>query len=442
MDTGLQTAAEFPSKLECLFRPARYKVLYGGRGAGRSWGCARALEILATQKQIRVLCAREFQSSIAESVHKLLEDQIGLLGLTDHFIIEKASIRCPATGSEFFFEGIKHNTQKIKSYEGVDIAWVEEANLVTKTSWDILIPTIRRPGSEIWVTFNPDLETDYTYEFFVKNPPADAIVVKTSWRDNPWFSEEMNAARLDMKARDPDSYLNIWEGHCRVLLEGAVYAEEIRAALGEGRICHVPYEPLVPVDTWWDLGRSDATSIIFGQRVGFEDRIIDYYENRQKDLDHYLHYIQTRPYIYGSHFLPHDARAKTLVAKRSVEAQARDKLKSVRITPSLALFDGINAARTLWRTTWIDEKKCAKLIEALKHYHYKVEEINGRLSKLPVHDWSSHGADSFRYRGVAASSPREDAAPSFVDRMRNVKPFQRIRPAAAGMPSQHGWLRG
>jgi phage terminase large subunit len=151
-----QVDAQFPRKLSLLFRPSRYKVLHGGRGSGKSWGVARALLILAAQKPMRILCTREVQNSILESVHKLLSDQVETLGLSHFYEIQKTTIK-GSNGSQFIFEGLRHNINSIKSMEGVDVCWVEEAEKVTDDSWRILIPTIRAPGSEIWVTFNPHL---------------------------------------------------------------------------------------------------------------------------------------------------------------------------------------------------------------------------------------------------------------------------------------------
>ena len=159
---------EFPLKLQCLFESARYKVLWGGRGGAKSWGIARALLIIGANKPIRVLCAREFQTSIKDSVHKLLSDQIINMGLTDFYEVVDRTIR-GKNGSEFNFVGLKNNVANVKSYEGVDICWVEEAQSVSARSWDVLIPTIRKEQSEIWVSFNPELATDNTYQRFILN---------------------------------------------------------------------------------------------------------------------------------------------------------------------------------------------------------------------------------------------------------------------------------
>ena len=169
--------AKFPEKLSCLFDPprSRYRVLFGGRGGAKSWGVARALLILAARDQLRILCAREYQTSIKDSVHKLLSDQISELGLDGFYEITQASIK-GKNGSEFFFVGLKNNVANVKSYEGIDICWVEEAQSVSPNSWNVLVPTIRKSDSEIWISFNPELPTDETWKRFVMNPPENAKI--------------------------------------------------------------------------------------------------------------------------------------------------------------------------------------------------------------------------------------------------------------------------
>jgi len=196
--------AEFPVKLACLFEPKRYKVLYGGRGGAKSWGVARALLIKGAKDPLRILCAREFQVSIKDSVHKLLADQIEQLGLAEFYEITNTAIR-GRNGTEFSFVGLKNNIMSIKSFEGVDICWCEEAQTISKTSWNVLIPTIRKDNSEIWVTFNPELETDDTYQRFVISPPDNAFVQKITWRDNPWFPQTLREEKENLEVRDHDA---------------------------------------------------------------------------------------------------------------------------------------------------------------------------------------------------------------------------------------------
>jgi phage terminase large subunit len=204
---------DLPAYAAPLFQPNRYKVLYGGRGAARSWSVARALLIKAATAPLRVGCFREFQKSIKDSVHRLLTDQIDLMQLPG-FEITDHELR-HANGSLFLFEGLRQNVTKIKSLEGIDVAWVEEAERVSKTSWDVLIPTIRKAGSEIWVTYNPDLEDDPTHQRFAVKPPPNSWVKKVSADDNPWFPPELEAERTYLRAVDPDAAAHVWDGECR-----------------------------------------------------------------------------------------------------------------------------------------------------------------------------------------------------------------------------------
>lgn len=225
--------APFPKKLKMLFKPMRYKVAHGGRGGAKSWGFARALLVIGAQRKIRVLCAREYQNSIQESVHKLLCNQIDAMGLQSYYpFITQTGIK-GVTGTEFIFSGIKNNVTKIKSMEGIDFCWVEEAEKVSNESWQILIPTIRKPGSEIWVSFNPHYESDPTYRRFVVNPPDDAAVVQISWRDNPWFPDELRREMEYLRRVDFDAYRHVWEGECAVSSAAQVLRDKVEVAAFE-----------------------------------------------------------------------------------------------------------------------------------------------------------------------------------------------------------------
>ena len=203
--------AQMPSWSQHLFMPGRYKVFYGGRGAARSWSYARALLIMGAQRKLRILCCREFQKSIADSVHKLIEDQITLLRLPG-WHVGKTEIVHAGTGTTIIFEGLRYNVNRVKSLEGIDICWVEEAESVTKDSWEILIPTIRKPGSQIWISFNPDLEEDATYQRFVVNQPPSATVIKVGWQNNPWFPDTLAEERDYLYRVDPEAAENVWGG--------------------------------------------------------------------------------------------------------------------------------------------------------------------------------------------------------------------------------------
>lgn len=199
-----------PAFKPLFVKPARYRIAYGGRGSGKSWGFARVLIAKSYERKRRILCTRELQKSIKDSVHKLLSDQIDELGFQGFEITEKAIKH--VNGSEFIFEGLRTNAPEIKSMEGIDIVWVEEAQKVSEESWDVLIPTIRKEGSEIWVTFNPGEKEDATSQRFIENAPPDSVIAKVNWDQNPWLSDELRAEKDYLKAVDPARYLHVWEG--------------------------------------------------------------------------------------------------------------------------------------------------------------------------------------------------------------------------------------
>jgi len=216
MPATAEQQVQFPAKTRFLFEPHRYKVLHGGRGSTKSWSIARALLLMGANKPLRILCAREIQRSIADSVLRLLADQIEFLGLQAVYEVQRSYIRSKINGTLFLFEGLRSNVTKIKSLEGIDVCWVEEAEAISEESWDILIPTIRKPGSEIWVSFNPDLEEDPTYQRYVINPPPHAKVVEMNFSDNPWFKDSELVAEEEYKRRvDPEAHAWIWGGKPR-----------------------------------------------------------------------------------------------------------------------------------------------------------------------------------------------------------------------------------
>ena len=401
-----ETNAQFPVKMASLFDKARYKVYYGGRGAGKSHSAAKALLILGAKSQIRVLCAREYQTSIKDSVHKLLCDQIELMNLHGFYEITQSSIR-GKNGTEFAFVGLKNNVANVKSYEGVDYCWVEEAQTVSRHSWNTLIPTIRKEGSEIWITFNPELETDETYQRFVVRPPEQAVVQKINWSDNPWFPEVLALEKDSLKSRDPSAYQTVWEGLCRLTVDGAIFANEMQVAELDGRITKVTYDPTKPVHAIFDLGWADSTAIWFLQFVGMETRLIRYHEDSQKTISHYLALMQTYGYMYDTLWLPHDAQNKTLASNgKSIEEIVRAAGYKTRIIERTPVADSINAARTIFRNCWFDRENCYDGLQCLRHYRYDVDPETGQFSRQPLHDIYSHGADAFRYIGLMINEPK------------------------------------
>ena len=404
--------ARFPRKLEFLFRPSRYKVCRGGRGSGKSWGIARALLILGAQKTIRVLCTREVQKSIQQSVYQLLKDQIAALNLGGAYEVMATEIR-GRNGSLFLFAGLSDMTaDSLKSYEGIDVVWVEEAQNVTKSSWDILIPTIRKDGSEIWISYNPQLESDETHRRFTTSPPPDCVNVEINWRDNPWFPSVLEAERQHAKdTMKPEEYAHIWEGKCKPAAEGAIYFDQMAKA--ESRIKEVPQDATLKTHAVWDLGFNDSMAIILCQRLASEIRIVHYIEGQQRTLADYSAELKAlrldnQPINWGKCYLPHDGFQERHQTGKSDAAVLRGLGWKVEKVVSKDVESGINRAREVFPRVWFHKDRAARLVECLKRYRRHVSSTTGEPGR-PVHDEFSHGADAFRYMAVVADELSNDS---------------------------------
>lgn len=391
-----------PEKMAPIWLPMRYKVMHGGRGGGKSWSVAKVLLAKGADHPLRILCAREVQKSMKDSVHRLLRDQIVALRLESFFEVLETEIR-GANGTVFLFTGLQsHTVDSIKSYEGVDIVWVEEAHGVSKKSWDVLTPTIRKEGSEIWMTLNPDMETDETYQRFIATPSPDTWVCEINWRDNPWFPSVLDKERRKAKrSMLRDDYENIWEGRARRVSAGAIYRHEMEDIYMDNRVRDVPYDPSLPVHTVWDLGWNDAMTISMVQRGPQDVRIIDYIEDSHRTLDWYVARLEQRPYRWGIDFLPHDGRTKNFQTGKSTQQQLQGMgRRNVQVLSMMDVEEGIKGARMLFPRVFVDQTKAARLLECLKRYQRRVHQITHEPME-PLHDEFSHGADNFRYIGQA-----------------------------------------
>jgi phage terminase large subunit len=388
-----------------LLKSKRYKIFWGGRGSGKSWAIADALLAQGIAQPLRILCARELQNSIADSVHKLLSDRIRSKRLTGHYRVLKGGIR-GRNGTEFLFKGLRHNVSEIKSTEGIDRVWIEEAEKVSHNSWELLIPTIRKEGSEIWISFNAKNPTDATYRLFVERPRGDAVVKKVSYRDNPFFPEVLEKERVELLKTDPEAYQHIWEGDFDTRFFGGVYSNHIRVE----QVVEDAFDPSLPVHTAWDLGYDDATAIWFWQAAGAETRVIDYYENSGQDIAHYCSVLAARHYDYGRHYVPHDAAYKLLAAGgKSIVEQAFALGVRMFVVKASSQQNQVEAARLTLRDAWFSQA-CAKGLEALRQYRFEYDEGRKVFKSTPLHDWSSHAADAFEIiaavrRGQAAETP-------------------------------------
>jgi phage terminase large subunit len=400
---------DIPEKLGFLFEPHRYKVAYGGRGGGKSWAFADALLIQGLEKPLRIGCFREIQKSIKDSVHKLLADRIKKHGLGKFYEVQQTVIK-GANGTEILFAGLQdHTVDSIKSYEGIDRAWVEEGQTVSKRSWDILVPTIRKDGSEIWISFNPELDTDETWTRFVASPPTDSVVVSVNYKDNPWFPSVLEQERQDAQAKMPKAdYENIWEGKCRPAVSGAIYADEVAKAQEDGRFNLVPYDPTLKAHVVFDLGWNDKMSIGIVQRHASSMRIVKYIEDDHKTLDWYSMRLRELDYNWGKVFLPHDGAHGDYKTGKSAKQWLEGLGWKVEMCPNQPVETGIKNARMAFGQLFIDKTNCARLIECLKRYRRTIPSTTGEAGG-PLHDEWSHGADMFRYAALCAPQMTNDA---------------------------------
>lgn len=386
-----------PYKLKPLYEPRRYKVMHGGRGGGKSHSVAQVLLDKGARQPLRILCAREVQKSMRDSVHRLLKDYIVKLGLESFYEVLDTEIR-GQNGTLILFSGLQsHTVDSIKSFEGVDIVWVEEAHGVSKKSWDVLIPTIRKDGSEIWLTLNPDMDTDETYTRFIATPSDDTWVVEINWRDNPWFPEVLNLERLKAKrSMSKEDYEHIWEGKARTVAEGAIYRHEILDLVASSRIRPVPYDPLLPVHTVWDLGWNDSMTIGLIQKTHMDVRIIGYIEDSHRTLDYYVAELEKLPYRWGVDYIPHDGRTKNFQTGKSTEELLRAMRRNPTVLSSMSVEEGIKAVRMMFPRCYFDKDRTVRLVECLKRYKRAIHQQTGEPLG-PLHDEYSHGADMFRY---------------------------------------------
>jgi phage terminase large subunit len=400
---NLQIAKVF----EPLLSPSRYKGAFGGRGSGKSHLFAQLMLVKALAKPgFRGVCIREYQKSLKESSKKLVEDKMAELGLdaAQGFEVRHDHIRTPHGGS-IIFTGLQDaNAESIKSLEGIDVAWVEEAQTITSRSLALLRPTVRNEGSELWFSWNARRRTD-PIDVLLRGDkvPTDAIVIQANWSDNPFFPAVLEQERIDCLTNEPDQYEHIWEGSYATILVGAYYAQDITKARSDGRISHVAPDPLLPIKLAWDIGgtgaKSDSCSIWAFQLVGKEIRVVDYYEAQGQPLA--THVAWLRGQGYHPHdaqcYLPHDGVQGDKVFAVSYQSALEDAGYFVTVVPNQgkgAAKARIETARRVFGSVWFNQSTTQGGIDALGWYHSKQDDTRG-IDLGPEHDWSSHAADAF-----------------------------------------------
>lgn len=316
---------------ESIWKPARYKACYGGRASGKSHALAQMLVVRCVQTPgTRVLCAREVQKALRESAKQLIEDKISEMGAPG-FQIMNDEIRTPG-GGRIVFQGMNRQTSdSIKSYEGFDISWVEEAHGLSKTSLQLLRPTIRKPGSELWFSWNPQRKSDAVDNFFRgENAPANAVIVPANWSSNPWFPPEMEDERQHDLKFSP-AYQHVWEGKYATVVDGAYYAQALALAEQEGRITDLSYDGMLDRKAYWDIGIDDAMTIWITQRIKQRLHFMDYIEGSGQGLDYYVNILRQRGHESAEMVLPHDGAQRSAVTGKKFSDHLKDAGFRVRV---------------------------------------------------------------------------------------------------------------
>lgn len=406
----LTLKAPTPRALAPLLQPARYKGAYGGRGGCKSHFFAEEVLLRCYEQPTRVVCIREVQNSIKDSVRQLLIDKIEALGLGFAFTATEAEIR-GSNGSLITFRGMQsYNAANIKSLEGYHIAWVEEAQTLSKHSLDLLRPTLRAEGSELWFSWNPRFSTDPVDMLFRKHPPPDAISVRVGWEDNPWLPSVLRKQIDHDYATDPDLAEHVWGG-AYFTGAGTILAKWLNQSDRSGFIHDgVAFDPAgAPVEVSSDIGFRDTAAWWFWQRVVGGFRVFGYDQDIGLDADDWCPRIQSKLISLGvpagklgKIWLPQDAKAKTFQSKHSAVERFLTAFgpQKVAILPPMKVADRINAARVIIRKSEINKTSCEEGLEGLRAWSFEFNEETGIMSREPKHDWASHPGDAFSYGAV------------------------------------------
>ena len=439
---------EQPKALKPLWKPARYKGAYGGRGGGKSHFFAEMLVLRCWKEPTRAVCIREVQLSLKESVRQLLIDKIQKFGLGEFYTPLDAEIR-GANGSLIIFKGMQsYNAETIKSLEGYNIAWVEEAQTLSAHSLKLLRPTIREESSEIWFSWNPRNDTDPVDMFFRgKKPPPSSTVVRINWNQNRFFPDVLREEMEHDREVDPEMAVHVWDGGYEIVSEGAYYARQLARLEAAGRIGYFPHDPDLPVLTAWDIGVDDYTAIWFLQENGLQVRAIDFYEASgigiQQIVEDYLpelmpdreqslaalHAIgRETPYRYGEHFFPHDLKVREWGAGARSRVQTVHSLgmKNLRVGVAAREGERENAVRRLLPFLYFNQggepDRGVNLgLSHLRKYKRRFNETMG-IYMGPLKDGNDHAADALGEFAINCriSAPKPKEPPPKVQRRSQV----------------------
>lgn len=365
----------------------------------------------------RSVCIREVLKSLKQSAKLLIEDKIQALGVGDRFDVQRERIITPG-GGQIIFEGMQdHTAETIKSLEGFDRCWVEEAQSLSARSLSMLRPTIRKPDSEIWFSWNPTRKSDAVDEFLRVKKPDGSVVVQANWKDNPWFPSVLEQERQQDLRLYPERYDHIWEGDYAKAFEGAYFAAGLAAAKREGRIGKVSADPMLPKRAFIDIGGSGATADAFViwivQWVGQEIRVLDYYESVGQAAEYHAEWLRSRGHEKAILQFPHDGvNSNAITGKRYQDHYADAGFKVEPAKENMgkgAAGMRIESVRRLFPKMWFNAETTEPGRDALGFYHEK-RDSERNVGLGPDHDWASHAADAFGLMAVCYEEPSRTAS--------------------------------
>jgi len=409
-----------------VFKPllthSRYKGIWGGRGSGKSHYFGDSLiedsmlEPGDSGEGLLSVCIREVQKDLAQSSKLLIESKLNEHGLNEAqgFKVYRDVIRTPKDGLIIFKGMNDYTADSIKSLEGFKRAWWEEAQTATFHSLNLLRPTLRATGSQLWFSWNPRRKSD-PIDVMLRGEevPTGSVIVRANWQDNPWFTAELEQERLDCIRMQPEQYDHIWEGGYVSVIDGAYYAKSLVEARAQNRISRVSFDPLMKIRLFVDIGgtgaRADAFTMWPAQFIGKEIRTRDYYEAVGQPLATHLAWLREKGYTpdRAEFWLPHDGSSNDKVFDVSYESALKSAGYQVTVVPNQgkgAAKARIEAGRRLFPSIWFDAESTEGGRDALGWYHEKKDD-NRNIGLGPEHDWSSHGADSFGLMCVAYEEP-------------------------------------
>jgi len=420
---------ELPEKLIPVFEgEADVRGAYGGRGSAKTMSFAKMTAVRAYVWDMAgrtgvVLCAREYMNSLDES--SLAEVKAAIQSepwLSQHFEIGEKYVRTLSGRIKYVFSGLDRNIDSIKSKSKILLCWVDEAEPVTSSAWQTLIPTLREEDSELWVTWNParkgtELHQNADYRFRQTKDPRYKVV-ELNWRDNPRFPEKLDRDRQRDLKNNPDQYEHIWEGGYATVAAGAYFARDLALAKGEGRIGRVAADPLMAIRVFVDIGgtgaKADAFAMWVAQFVGKEIRVLDYYEAVGQPLAAHVAWLRSKGYEPGkaSIWLPHDGATNDRIVEASFESAFRQIGYAVTVVKNQgagAAKERIEAMRRNFPRMWFNQATTQAGLDALGWYHEKKDEARN-IGLGPEHDWSSHGSDAAGLMAIVAEQPMPGAA--------------------------------